>query len=121
MKQNRRTWVTWIGWVLLLVAIGFACLQLGYLFVHERYAVEYIDKRLFYVINILCVTFLCVVILVLLRLTKRFQWISISVVSIFMIANFVFLVNSNKVINIITSISSNYKHVFSIIENVEFD
>lgn len=108
-----------IGWMLLVFAIGFVCLQLGYLFVHERYAVEYIDNRLFYVINILCVTFLCAATLLLLCLTKRFQWISMSVVSVFIIANVVFLVNSNKEINNITSISPNYKHVFSIKENIE--
>ena len=119
MKQNRRIWVTWVGWILLLLAIGFVCLQLGYLFVHERYVVEYIDNRLFYVINILCVICLYVAILLLLRLTKGLQLIGVSVIGIFMIVNVILLVDSNKNIKNITSISPNYKHVFSIKENVE--
>lgn len=108
-----------IGWMLLVFAIGFVCLQLGYLFVHERYDVEYIDNRLFYIINIFCVIFLCVSILLLLQLTKRFQWIMVSVVSLFIIGNIVLLVQSNQAIKNMTSISPNFKHVFSIKEDVE--
>ena len=119
MKQNKSHWMTMIGWLLLVFAIGFVCLQLGYLFVHERYAVEYIDNRIFYIINIFCVIFLCAAIFLLLRLTKRFLWIMISVVSLFMVGNVVLLVHSEQAIKNMTSISPNYKHVFSIKENIE--
>ncbi|WP_163970432.1 hypothetical protein [Oceanobacillus halotolerans] len=118
MKQNKDIRKI-IGWILFLFAAGFFCLQLGYLFIHERFQVEYIDNRLFYIINILCVTCLGLAILLLLTLTKKWRWIGASVMVVFIVVNGVLLVTSNQEIKNITSLSPDFKHVLSIKENVK--
>lgn len=91
---------------------------MGYFFVHERYQAVYIDNRLFYIINILCLLCLFLANLLLLRLTKKFKFIGAGILSIFIIVNIVLLVESNAKVTNITSVSPDYKHVFSIKENV---
>ncbi|MBO1001234.1 hypothetical protein [Pseudogracilibacillus auburnensis] len=117
MKRNKNRLMKRIGWILFLCAIGFFGLQMGYLLIQDRYQVEYIDNRLFYIINIFCVICLSLAILLLLKLTKRFKLIGTIVVGIFMIIQIVLLVDSDRKINNITSVSPNFKHVFSIKEN----
>lgn len=119
MRQNRGKWIKIIGWILFLFATGFFCLQMGYLVVHARFQVEYIDNRLFYIINIFCVICLTLAILLLLRLTKNFKLIGASIVVVFIIVNAVTLVGSNQEIKNITSVSPDFKHVLSIKENTE--
>lgn len=119
MRQNRGKWIKIIGWILFLFATGFFCLQMGYLVVHARFQVEYIDNRLFYIINIFCVICLTLAILLLLRLTKNFKLIGASIVVVFIIVNAVMLVGSNQEIKNITSVSPDFKHVLSIKENTE--
>lgn len=108
-----------IGWVLLFFAIGFFCIQIGYLFVHARFQAEYVDNRLFYIINILCVLFLLAAILLLLKRTKKYIIIAASILGIVIISNLVLLFAGNQQINNITSISPDKKHILSIKENME--
>ncbi|WP_405099134.1 hypothetical protein [Oceanobacillus sp. FSL H7-0719] len=108
-----------IGWVLLFFAIGFFCIQIGYFFVHARFQAEYVDNRLFYIINILCVLFLLAAILLLLKLTKKYIIIAASILGIVIISNLVLLFAGNQQINNITSISPDKKHILSIKENME--
>ncbi|WP_079529307.1 hypothetical protein [Halobacillus hunanensis] len=119
MEQNKDKLIKISGWTLFIFAIGFFCLQAGYLLAHERFQVEYIDNRLFYIFNILCVICLFLAILLLLRLMKRLLLIVASVLGLFVIVQAVLLVDSNQVIKNITSISPDFEHVFSIKENVE--
>lgn len=117
MKQNSGKITKVIGWSLFLLAIGFFCLQMGYLFVQARFDVEYVDNRLFYIINILCVTCLILAVLFLLKLTKILKIIGVNLLIIFTIINVTLLIISNKEIKNITSISPDFRHVLSIKEN----
>lgn len=72
----------------------------GILFVHERFQVEYIDNRLFYIINIFCVICLALAILLLLPLIEKWKWIGVSVVILFIMVNGGMLVASNQEIKI---------------------
>ncbi|GGB31720.1 hypothetical protein F3157_03920 [Virgibacillus dakarensis] len=118
MKQtNKLTQI--IGWLLFVFAIGFFCLQMGYFFIHAKFQAEYIDNRIFYIINILCVICVALAILLLLKTTKRWKQIGAGVVVIFIIVNGVLLVKSNQQIKNITSISPDFKHVLSIKEDTE--
>lgn len=108
-----------IGWVLLFFAIGFFCIQIGYFFVHARFQAEYVDNRLFYIINILCVLFLLAAILLLLKRTKKYIIIAASILGLVIISNLVLLFAGNQQINNITSISPDKKHILSIKENME--
>lgn len=79
--------------------------------------IEYIDHRLFYIINLFCVLLLFTSILLLLQLKKNEKWIGASVVIIMVAANTIFLVSSNKEINSIISISPDYNHLLVMKEN----
>ncbi|MEN1969441.1 hypothetical protein WMZ97_15365 [Lentibacillus sp. N15] len=118
MKQtNKFTQI--IGWLLFLFAIGFFCLQMGYFFVHAKFQAEYIDNRIFYIVNMLCVISAALAILLLVHMIKKWKWIGTGVVVIFVVVNIMLLVNSNQQIRNITSISPDFKHVFSIKEDIK--
>ncbi|MFC0300213.1 hypothetical protein ACFFIS_05170 [Virgibacillus soli] len=112
MKQSNR--LTIVGWVLLLVAIGCLCFQIGYLFLHHIYHVELIDNRLFYIVNILCVLCLTLAFQFLLHLSKMWKIIGVVIVSLFITVNAALLISDNDKIKNITSISPNYKNILSI-------
>jgi hypothetical protein len=118
MKPDRDKLMKFTGWILFLFVFGLFCLQLGYLFLHAKAQVEYIDNHLFYIINIFCMISLPLAIFLLLKLTKRFKLIGASIVGIFVILQVVLLVESNNKVNNITSISPDLKHVFTIKENI---
>ena len=119
MKQNKSKRNRIIGWTLLCLAIGFCCLQMCYLFISAKYQVEYIDNRLFYIINILCIVFLTLAILLLITLTKKLKIIGASIVVVFIVVHISMLVSSNQTVKNITSISPNWMHILSIKENIE--
>lgn len=119
MKQETSKFIKIVGWVLFLLAIGFFCLQMGYLFVHKRFQVEYVDHRLFYIINILCVIFLALAILLLLTVARWWKWIVASAAIAFIIVNGWLAVSNNKEIKNITSLSPDFQHVLSIKENMK--
>lgn len=119
MKQNENKRTKMMGWTLLLVALGFFCLQMGYFFVHARFQVEYIDNRIFYVINILCVISLASAMLLLLSITKRWKMIGACMTAVFIVLNGVLLVINNNEVKNIVSISPDFKHVLSIKENTK--
>lgn len=105
--------------MLFLVAIGFFCMQIGYLVLHERFQVEYVDNRLFYIINIVCLVCLTLAILLLLQSTRKFIMIISSISALLIIGHVFLLISSNNEIKNITSISPDWKHVLSIKENME--
>lgn len=92
---------------------------MGYLYAHARFQAEYIDDRLFYIINLLFVLCLLPAILFLMKLAKKYKLIIAGILSVFLIGNIVLLVTGNQEMNHITSISPDKKHVLSIKENTE--
>ncbi|MGX9931575.1 hypothetical protein ACW0KB_10055 [Virgibacillus salarius] len=70
-------------------------------------------------INIVCVACLFLANILLLRITKRFKIIGSSIIFLFIAVHVVLLVDSNKQVNNITSVSPDFKHVLSIKKNVE--
>ncbi|AVQ98721.1 hypothetical protein OBCHQ24_06760 [Oceanobacillus iheyensis] len=119
MKLNNRTGFRIFGWVLFLCAVGFFCVQMGYLLVHERYNVEYVDNRLFYLINSLWAMCLALSILLLLKVSKKIMITIFAVMFLFIVGNGILLVGDNKETKNITSLSSDWKHVLSMKQDVE--
>ncbi|MCO7125359.1 hypothetical protein NIE88_06210 [Sporolactobacillus shoreicorticis] len=117
MRVNRNKWTTVLGWCSLLLAIGFFCLQIGYLFMHRFFQVEYIDHQLFFIINSLCFFFITLSLLLLLALTRRMIWMLSGAAILFLIVNGILLVESDRNVTNITSISPDRKHVFVVKEN----
>ncbi|WP_312474516.1 hypothetical protein [Neobacillus sp.] len=107
------------GWVLFFLSIGFFCLQMGYLFLHSRFQIEYSDNRLFYVVNIVSVLCLGLAVYFLLAFAKKPKMIGAGVLVLFIIINVSLLLNSNHQIKNIVSISPDFKHVMSIKENTD--
>ena len=119
MRQDKWNLFKVVGWVLFIFAIAFFSLQMGYLFIHANYQVEYIDDRLFYIINIFCVICLLLAIGTLLKLTKRLNLMVTGVGAALIIFNLIMLISSNQEIKNITSISPGWSNVLSIKENME--
>ncbi|MFD2044631.1 hypothetical protein ACFSTA_08255 [Ornithinibacillus salinisoli] len=117
MKTNRKTQI--IGWLLFLFAIGFFCIQMGFMYLQANYEAEYVDNRLFYIINMLFVICLALALWLLLALSNKWKWFGASISVVFILVNVVLLVTSSKDIRLVTSISPNFKQVFSIKENTD--
>ncbi|MBS4209837.1 hypothetical protein [Bacillus sp. FJAT-50079] len=111
-------WNKIIGWLFLVLAVGLFCLQIGYLLVSSQFQVEYIDNRLFYIVNILCIISFLAAVLFLFGMSKKGTIISASIVLVFVIVQATLLYNSNGKIKNITSISPDYKHVLGLKENI---
>jgi hypothetical protein len=103
------------GWILLLLAMGLFTVQIGYLFLQTRLPFEYVDDRVFYLINILCALCIGGASFLLLSLTIRLKIIGFSVIGLFILVNGVQLVSQKE--KSIISISPNFKHVLVIKEN----
>lgn len=101
-----------IGVVLFLLALFFFVVQLAFIIVPSIVDVqfEYIDNRLFYVINSVCALFLLLACLVLLRLRKMGLAIGIGLFVIFVGVNIylVQVVNDSMTHHIIHSPSDNH-------------
>lgn len=118
MKQNRVSVARISGWILLLLATGICCLQIGFLYLQKTYHVAYIDERLFYIFQIVCVLLLGGSLLVLLHMSKKWRIILISFVAVFVMVQSGLMTAKNNEINQITSISPNLQHTFSVKENL---
>ncbi|AIF45246.1 hypothetical protein [Virgibacillus sp. SK37] len=117
MKNNKGRKV--FGWSLLLIALGFFCLQMGSLFVQARFDASYIDDRLFYILNMIIVICLVLSIWLLLKPAKKIT-ISLTIIfALFVIANGVLLVNRMEDTKNILSVSPNWQHVLSIKQDVQ--
>lgn len=119
IMKNKNNFMNIVGWALFVISISIFTFQMGYLFISKKYQVEYIDDRLFYIINIFCILFLTLAIPLLINLKKRMKFIGAGIVFIFIMVHIFLLVSSNQAVKNITSISPNWKHVLSIKENVE--
>ena len=114
MKQNRNRVLTILGWVLFLLAIGLFIIQMGYLLLQDKFQMEYIDNRLFYMINLSIVTCLYGAVNILFNFTKRFKAITTGFTGVFIIMTLFLLVQSNKEVKNIISISPDAKNFFAI-------
>lgn len=118
MNKQSNEWSKIIGWLLFMFAIIFFCLQMGYLYANKTFQMEYIDDRIFYLINMMAVACLALAVIMLLALTKRWKTVWISIAAIFIMVNGVLLVVNNLAIKNVIDISPNYKHVLSLKTNV---
>ncbi len=119
--MNRDKILLILKWLLFLFAIGLFVVQMGYLLLQERLQMEYVDNRLFYILNILIVVCLYAAIMMLFTFRRKFHIIGASLVSLFIVLNVFLLTESNKEIKNIVSISPNLTHVFSIKQNQQLD
>ncbi|KRG11932.1 hypothetical protein ACA29_12365 [Lederbergia galactosidilytica] len=113
-----------IGWISLFLAIGFLaigffCLQMGFLLVQNRFQVEYVDDRLFYFINIVCVLFLASALLCFITISKKWKWLGATIVIIFVMVNVFLLVKHNQEIQNFTRLSPDMNHILSLKQNKE--
>lgn len=115
--MNRNKILLILGWLLFLLAIGLFFVQMGYLLLHDQLQMEYVDNRLFYILNILIVVCLYAAIIMLFTFRRNFHIIGASLVSLFIVLNVFLLNESNKEIKNIVSISPNFTHIFSIKES----
>lgn len=116
-NRNRIQFI--LGGLFFLVALGLFLIQMGYLLLHNRLQMEYIDNRLFYIINISIVISIFLGGFILFSFTRKFKAIASSLIGIFIVVNIVLLYQSNQEIKNIVSISPDFKHVFSVKENAE--
>ena len=119
MKQNKDKIRKIYGWIFFFFSICFFCLQMGYLFMHSRFQVEYSDNRIFYIVNIFCVLCIGMAIYFLLALAKKTKLIGAGILVLFMVVNVGLLLFSNHQIKNIVSLSPDFKHVLSIKENTK--
>lgn len=115
--MHKRNLTRMAGWVLLAAAVALFCMQLGNFYVQVRYHAEYVDDRIFYIVNVLCIVCIVSAIFLLLQVTKRVVWIAAGLVVIFVIVNGFLMMKSNEQIKNMTSISPDFKHVFAIKED----
>lgn len=106
-----------IAWVLFFLAIGFFCLQVGYFLAHEKFQIEYMDNRIFYIINICFVLCLFFGVVLLLRLNKKSLLFTFIIGSALIVVNVVLCISNNQQVRNIVSISPDFQHVLSIKED----
>ena len=114
MKQNANKLTSILGWLLFLVAIGLFIMQMGYLLLHDKFQMEYIDNRLFYLIDISIAICLYAAIMILFHFTRKLKAIATGFTGIFIVMNLFLLFQSNKEIKNIICISPDANNVFSV-------
>src|SRR5690625_461885 len=119
MSEKSIEWTKIIGWLLFTLAIMFFCFQMAYLYANKTFQVEYVDDRIFYIINIVCVICLSLAVIFLLKLTNKWKNVWIAIASLFVMINGVLLIVNNQEIKNVINISPNYKHVISLKTNTD--
>ncbi|MDQ0233349.1 hypothetical protein [Metabacillus malikii] len=119
MKPNKPKSLKMIGWGLFFLAVALFCLQLGYLFVQKKYQLEYIDDRLFYIINILFIISLSLANLLILAMIKRKRLIIAGIALILMSVQVGQLISNTKEVQQIISISPDFKQILSIKRHID--
>ncbi len=116
MKKHKLS--IFLGWICLLIALGSFLLQIGSLYVQQKYQLEYIDHRLFYIINIVCLIFILLALFLFVSFKKSWIISMSCFVLLFTIIHLLFMQNDQKEIRNVTSISPDRNHVFSIKHNI---
>lgn len=109
-----KKWVKRMGILTFLVTLVFFCLQVCSLIVQYIYQAEYIDDRLFYLFNMVIVTFLGISIFLMISLNKKFITLITSIIVILISINVYLMYERNQEIKNITNLSPNGKEVFAI-------
>ncbi|MGG4168922.1 hypothetical protein ABEW00_15885 [Rossellomorea vietnamensis] len=106
-----------IGRILFILSIALFIFQMGYLFLHASYELEYIDNRLFYAFNILIVVGMFVSIFLLFPIRKPWKIISPVTASILILLQGGLIVNHSQQIKQIVSFSPDMKNQFVLKED----
>lgn len=117
--STRRNTIRLLGWLLFLVGVGIFCMESGFLVFHEKYTIEHIDQRLFYLLNILCIICLITGCYLCFTFTKRIKQISLIAVIIFSLLHLGLLFDTQTKINHVIRFSPDYKHVLIIKEDID--
>lgn len=113
-KKNKKSIVANICFI--LIALGLAILQIGYLTIGKKYHFEYVMDSMYYLVN----QWLLLVILVLgLRLTKkkRVKLLISGILMILTIVNLVFLFHTGLENKCIVEFSKDFKHQLVLKQN----
>lgn len=114
MKQARAAWIIISGWLLFLVATVLFIGQMGFLLLHDKVRVAYIDDRLFYLFNILFALTMCMALFLLFSFTKKSMLFIGLLVVIFLAPHVWLLWAEEKTDTIITSVSPDFRQVFAV-------
>lgn len=101
------------------MSIVFFCMQIVFLYINANFQVEYIDNRLFYIINMTLAICLLISIYFLIKQSKKLKVTYSIILIIFIVSQIIMVIISEQKISNMTSISPDFKHVFSIKENVK--
>lgn len=107
------------GRILFILSISLFIFQMGYLFLHATYALEYIDNRLFYVFNILMVAGMAASIFLLFSILKKWRIISYVTAGILILLQGGLILNHSQQTKQIVSFSPDMKNQFVLKEDIK--
>ncbi|PFA62828.1 hypothetical protein CN378_17445 [Bacillus sp. AFS015802] len=105
------------GRVLFILSIALFIFQMGYLFLHAVYELEYIDNRLFYVFNILIVVGMAASFFILFTLPKKWKITSFVVTGILILLQGGLILNHRQQTKQIVCFSPNMENQFVLKED----
>jgi hypothetical protein len=106
-----------IGCLLFILSIILFIFQMGYLFLHAAYTLEYIDNRLFYVVNILITAGMTASIFLLFSIPKTWKIISSVTAIILILLQGGLILNHDQQTKQIVSFSPDMKNQFVLKED----
>ncbi|TYS90091.1 hypothetical protein [Rossellomorea aquimaris] len=106
------------GRVLFILSITLFIFQMGYLFLHATYKVEYIDNRLFYLFNILIIIGMAASIFILFTLPKTWKVLSSVVVAILILLQGGLIIHHGQQTTQVVSFSPGMKNQFVLKEDI---
>lgn len=105
------------GRILFILSIALFIFQMGYLFLHGTYELEYIDNRLFYAINIVIVAGMAASIFLLFSIPKTWKVISYVTAGILILLQGGLILNHSQQTKQIVSFSPDMKNQFVLKED----
>ncbi|WP_061809100.1 hypothetical protein [Rossellomorea vietnamensis] len=105
------------GRILFILSIALFIFQMGYLFLHASYELEYIDHRLFYAFNILIVAGMVVSIFLLFPIPKVWKIVSYVTAGILILLQGGLIMNQSQQTKQIVSFSPDMKNQFVLKED----
>ncbi|WP_406687909.1 hypothetical protein [Rossellomorea vietnamensis] len=112
MKTKKLT-----GRILFILSIALFIFQMGYLFLHTSYELEYIDHRLFYAFNILIVAGMVVSISLLFTIAKAWKIVAYVTAGILILLQGGLILNHSQQTKQIVSFSPDMKNQFVLKED----
>lgn len=107
------------GRILFILSIALFVFQMGYLFLHASYELEYTDNRLFYVFNILMVAGMAASIFLLFSIPKKWRIISYVTAGILILLQGGLILNHSQQTKQIVSFSPDMKNQFVLKEDIK--